>query len=220
MKRASTAILWSLGTLLLLPQVGCVNYGALATAQRNNIDYLWRLEVCLSHDDESSRVEFATKYPNFASLSAEARQLALAELSAVRQVMLDRTRESLIRQNFASAWARAAFRSQAAILGGATAPTSGAQAEIQRRLYEEIDATQTQVDEIMNLHGKMLQALAALRNAGFQNLDYFEMSRFGRLFTDVEGLDRDKLKQIGEDLEAVGRRLKPRFEDLLSESGR
>lgn len=94
------------------------------------------------------------------------------------------------------------------------------QSAIQADLYAELDKRLEVTYRFRALHDGIFSAIRALRESGERNLEYLKLGFFSRLFTDLEGLDRDKLKQIGDDLKAAGENLKPYFEERFDRIAR
>ena len=160
---------------------GCASYGDVAKLNRTNQDYLARLDKQLSSDT-------AVK-PLYAKLGSS--QAA--------------TNHALSRAGLASIEAKSRFsdtRAQQIYLNAELA-------RIQTQFNEEADDDAGRAALLRALDGKLADAAKALHENGKDIQRYLNLGVLERLFTDVQGMDTTKLKQIGEDLKSISGQLAP-----------
>jgi len=81
-------------------------------------------------------------------------------------------------------------------------------ARIQTRFQEEADEAIARAEALVALHGQLVDAVHILHENGKDIQRYLSMGFFERLFTDVKGMDPEKLKAMGEDLQALSEPLR------------
>ena len=80
-------------------------------------------------------------------------------------------------------------------------------AELEIEYYKEIDPLASHFNNVAELYLKLIEAIHALHENGQDISTYLNLGSFDRLVTDVKGMDKEELKQIGDDLKVIQKRL-------------
>lgn len=80
-------------------------------------------------------------------------------------------------------------------------------AELEKEYYEETDALYKHSNDVVALYIKLIEAIDVLHKNGEDISKYLNQSPLERLRTDVTGMDKEKLKQIGNDLKVIQQRI-------------
>jgi hypothetical protein len=204
MRRSVTPLI--LG-FLTVGAVGCANYAPVASLQRQQQTYLERLEAQLSLDADGRR-----QLEAMTTATPEARDKLLKEgqekwAEWYRTVVGSASAASIRAQ----AKRLAAQADVAARPGDAQAHArmlNAQLAEIQEEFFMESEADALRGRDLAALYLKLVEAVRALRENGVDILRYLELGRLERAWTDVHGMDPEKLKAIGDDLKGIADRLR------------
>lgn len=80
-------------------------------------------------------------------------------------------------------------------------------AELEKEYYKETDALYKRSNDIVALYIKLTEAIDVLHRNGDDISKYLGQSPLKRLMTDVNGMDKEKLKQVGDDLKVIQQRI-------------
>lgn len=214
--------------LLLGATTGCANYGAVADLNASNQFLLLSLETQLSvdaFDGEPVKDARALLEPVRPEKLAKLGEKEQKELLAEWKTDVDAARTEWIanlekefsdtKEALGAALAKEG-RAQAELgrfpgLGRKDRATllNASRAEIQAEYYEQIDAIAQRAADIAKLELALIMAVRTLRENGEDIQQYLELPWWKRVGADVKGMDREQLKQIGEDLKSLQKKLGP-----------
>ena len=193
--------------LLAVSAVGCANYAPVASLHRQHQAYLEQLEVQLSLDPERRRQLESMANPS----------------PKVREDLLGQGREARAdwyRATFGSARAASVRALSKAVIAKAELGTRSGDEEtratllnarlgqIQEEFFMESGADALRAKDLSALYLKLVEAVRALRANGVDIQRYLDLGWLERAWTDVHGLDPEKLKAIGDDLKGIAERLR------------
>jgi hypothetical protein len=81
-------------------------------------------------------------------------------------------------------------------------------ADLEIEYYKKTDPLTERMNNIAELNLKLIEAIHELHENGKDISTYLNMGYFDRLVTDVRGMDKERLTQIGDDLKVIQNRLK------------
>ena len=221
LERASDHVWRALGTtLVLLAAVSCSSTGAaVSRLQARNREVIGRLAVALSAPTPEVKAELLADYgqmdpdrpsPEWTAKLQEAQKARAQELRGHFETTTS-LEALLTHKEFVL---RAELYEELATPHGKILLR-----EALRKLQAEFDQGRKQArnraTELVALDRKIREALEQLDRNGRDIQEYLDLPWYKRLWTDVQGLDREKLKQMGEQLKEIKERLEPLLSGFL-----
>lgn len=193
---------------VLLVGTGCAEYAAIAQLNRANQSYLAALEQRLSLDGtEKQTFEARKTAPDFDEelFLKDARKVYAGKLREKLASPRAATLRALSKAGIAKIEAESRFLDPIARRTYLNAEL----ARIQTEFQEEVDAETARAEALVALYLKWGDALYLLRENGRDIQQYLDLGSIERTYTQVKGMNTEKLKQIADDLKTLSRRLEP-----------
>jgi hypothetical protein len=204
MKRVTPSLI--LG-LLAVGAVGCASYAPVASLNRQHQTYLERLEAQLSLDAEGRR-----QLESMTTATPEARDELLKKGREARaawyRTEFGSTRAASLRALSRAGIAKAEVATRSGDEQARATLLNGYLWQIQEEFFEESEADALRGRDLAALYLKLVEAVRALRENGVDIQRYLELGRVERAWTDVRGMDPEKLKAIGDDLKGLADQLR------------
>ena len=193
--------------LLAIGAVGCANYAPVASLHRQHQAYLEQLEAQLSLDPEGRR-----QLERMTTATPEAREELLRtgrEARAARyRTEIGSAQGASLRALVKERAARADFATRPGDEPNRTILLNAQLGQIQEAFFLESETDAFRGRDLAALYRKLVEAVRALHENGVDIQRYLDLGRLERAWTDVQGMDPEKLKAIGDDLKGLADRLR------------